>query len=119
MLNIAAADEETVHRVMAELGRCRATSGVAALRRDPNAPESEAACTWRLDGLVPGRNGAGGSLYGCWRSGPVRPWCSGDACRRSLRSFGCLVQGRSSGMRSGLSRCHEGWRSRPAWVRVV
>ncbi|WP_405928143.1 DUF6207 family protein [Streptomyces griseus] len=92
VLNIAAADEETVHRVMAELGRCRATFGVAALRRDPGAP------------------GVGGRVYAETRRAgagrerskwfavrrlairPVRPWCSGGACRRSLRSLGALFR---------------------------
>ncbi|MFJ9327343.1 DUF6207 family protein [Streptomyces sp. NPDC101230] len=33
VLNIAAADEDSAHQVMAELGQRRATSGVADLRR--------------------------------------------------------------------------------------
>ncbi|MFB7404113.1 DUF6207 family protein [Streptomyces rubiginosohelvolus] len=38
VFDIAAADEETAHQVMAEMGRRWATSGVTALRRDPGAP---------------------------------------------------------------------------------
>ncbi|MFE9305973.1 hypothetical protein [Streptomyces sp. NPDC006856] len=75
MLNIAAADEETAHQVVAEQGWPRATSGVAALRRDPRRPRGQRPrvrrcstgwCRGGMDRRSVGQRPA---------SGLVRPWC--------------------------------------------